>query len=159
VRGRVILGVDPSIAPIVKPGLAIFFEPEPDALPYEILSAEKHGHGLLIALSKVVDKTTADALAKREVFVERDALPPAGPGEYYDFDVIGASVETRDGRNLGRIVEIIVTGANDVYVAQGPEGEILIPAIDAAIENLDPTEGRLVVNEDALEFSAKKDTQ
>lgn len=139
---------------VVSPGLHLFLDTQPKAEPFEVVSAEPHGNGVLVKLSGVTDRTQAESLAKSPVFVERDALPPAGADEYYDFDIIGIAVTTEDGRDLGRITDIIVTGANDVYVAEGPEGEVLIPAIDAAVLEIDVEERTMRVHADALEFSA-----
>lgn len=152
-----LLGIDASIADAVQPGLELSLD-ETKSLPTLVVEAvERHNRGLILRLRGIDDKDTADALAKSEVFVARTSLPAAGADEYYDFDVIGASVSTDDGRDLGRVIEIIVTGANDVYVANGPEGEVLIPAIDAAITHFDSTAKRIVVNAAAVEFSSKKE--
>ena len=145
------------MAEVVRPGLELFLDSAEASRAYEVLSAEPHGHGLLVKLKGVEDKTASDALAKTEVYLNRKDLPPAGPDEYYDFDIIGASVTTEAGKDLGRVVDIIVTGANDVYVVEGTEGEILVPAIDAALVRLDPAQGKMVVNPDAIEFSSNKD--
>jgi 16S rRNA processing protein RimM len=152
----VVLGLDASVAEIVRPGLELFLEQAEDSQAYEVLTAERHGPGVLVKLSGVADRNEAEALAKREVFVIRESLPTAGPDEYYDSDIIGTSVITEDGRDLGLITDIIVTGANDVYVAMGLEGEVLIPAIDAAVVEIDPDARKMTVRSDALEFSAKE---
>ena len=45
----------------------------------------------------------------------------------------------------GIIVEVIVTGANDVWVVQGPFGEILIPVIDDVVLGVSEDDGVIVV--------------
>ena len=42
-------------------------------------------------------------------------------------------------------VLVIETGANDVYVVIGPEGELLFPAIEEVVREVDPAAGRIVV--------------
>jgi 16S rRNA processing protein RimM len=60
------------------------------------------------------------------------------PGSYYQHDILGLNVLTLDGQELGQIVEIIVTGSNDVYIVKKPEGsQILIPAIKDVIKQID----------------------
>jgi 16S rRNA processing protein RimM len=54
-------------------------------------------------------------------------------------------VETTDGEDLGRISNVLFTGANDVYVVTGPRGEILLPAISQVIKQVDLAGGRVVV--------------
>lgn len=71
------------------------------------------------------------------------ARPPRG--EFYLHEIVGLSVETEDGRPLGRIAEVLRTGANDVYVVAGPLGEVLVPAIEDVVRRIDPAGGRVVV--------------
>ena len=48
---------------------------------------------------------------------------------------------TAGGEELGRITEVLQTGANDVYVVTGERGEILVPAIAEVIEAIDVSGG------------------
>ncbi len=64
-------------------------------------------------------------------------------GERETVDLVGARVLTDDGRDLGRVKEIIPTGSNDVLVASGRYGEVLIPAIEGVVLEVD-IEGKLV---------------
>jgi len=54
-------------------------------------------------------------------------------------------VVTTEGEPLGRVAEVIETGANDVYVVHGPRGEILIPAIEDVVRELDLEARRMIV--------------
>lgn len=67
-------------------------------------------------------------------------------GEYYVDDLIGLSVFDEEGNELGTLNEVIVTGANDVYVVAGASGERLIPAIRDCILSVDIEEGTMKVH-------------
>jgi 16S rRNA processing protein RimM len=55
-------------------------------------------------------------------------------GEYYHHQLIGLNVVSDDGRDLGLLVDILETGANDVYVVRAADGnEVLLPAIPPVI--------------------------
>jgi 16S rRNA processing protein RimM len=43
-------------------------------------------------------------------------------------------------------VNVIVTGANDVYVVRGPRGEILLPALSDVILDIDVDARQMVVH-------------
>jgi 16S rRNA processing protein RimM len=48
---------------------------------------------------------------------------------------------------LGRLKEIIVTGANDVYLIEPAEGkDILIPAIDQVVLDINQEERKILVH-------------
>jgi 16S rRNA processing protein RimM len=60
--------------------------------------------------------------------------PTLPEGEYYHHQLIGLNVVTDEGRELGALVDIIETGANDVYIVRDPDGnETLLPAIPSVI--------------------------
>jgi 16S rRNA processing protein RimM len=117
------------------------------------LRADAHGNGVLVAFAEIDSRKDAEALSGASLYVARSALPARGEGELYDFELTGALVVTRDGEELGRIEEIVVTGANDVYVARGPRGEVLVPATKHAVLDFDTERRMLVVDARALEFS------
>jgi 16S rRNA processing protein RimM len=60
--------------------------------------------------------------------------------------LIGLDVQTDEGQHLGKLVEVLETGANDVYVVDSPEyGEVLIPVIPDTIIKTDVEHGILIV--------------
>jgi 16S rRNA processing protein RimM len=69
-----------------------------------------------------------------------------GADEYYEYQIVGMTVVEQDGTLLGKVTEIIDTGANDVYVVVGPDGELLLPAIESAILEIDLDADRMVVH-------------
>ena len=91
--------------------------------------------------------TRGAAEALRGATVEipaRDAVP-LPPGQFYTFQVIGLEVRTPEGKAIGRVVDILRTGSNDVYVVRPPEGgEILLPAVDSVVQRIDIGAGELV---------------
>jgi len=54
-------------------------------------------------------------------------------------------VWTIEGELLGRVAEILVTGSNDVLVVQGESGEVLIPAIEDVLREVDVARKRMTV--------------
>lgn len=79
------------------------------------------------------------------VISRRDALP-LEEGEYYVSDLIGIRVQKEDGTQIGTLREVIETGANDVYaVAREGQKDLLLPAIDDCILDIQPEEGVMTV--------------
>jgi len=54
-------------------------------------------------------------------------LPQPEEGEYYWFDLIGLRVVTVAGEEVGKLVNILETGSNDVYVVEAEAGSFLFP--------------------------------
>jgi len=70
---------------------------------------------------------------------------PLEEGEYYDFQLSNVRVEMENGEWLGQVVEVLETGANDVYVVRGPRGEVLLPAVREVILEIDLESRRMLV--------------
>lgn len=93
---------------------------------------------MLVKLDSVSDRTTADGLRGQLLTVPEVDAEPLPEGVFYHFQIIDMSVQTAEGEDLGRIVEIIETGANDVYVIRKEDRrDILIPALVEVVLSVD----------------------
>lgn len=72
------------------------------------------------------------------LLVERRDAVPLEEDEYFITDMIGIKVVTDKGEDFGILKDVLVTGANDVYVIDHPSaGEVLVPAIKECILEVD----------------------
>jgi 16S rRNA processing protein RimM len=72
------------------------------------------------------------------VYVKRTDVPALPEGQIYQHELLGFNVVDEKDHPLGELVEIIETGANNVYVVKDESGkEILLPAIPSVILELD----------------------
>ena len=82
-----------------------------------------------------------------ELFVPREKGVPLGENEYYIADLIGMEVYLEDGTELGRLRDVLETGANDVYCIDTKNyGEVLIPAIRQCIIKVEVEAGKMTVH-------------
>ena len=105
----------------------------------------QHKGVLLLKLGGCDDRDAAGGLRGMLVQVPLEDAVPLEEGEYYHFQLMGLRVETEDGQWLGQLVEVLSTGANDVYIVRGPHGELLLPAVDDVVLELDLASKRMVV--------------
>jgi len=110
-----------------------------------IESARAHGPDLLIRFSIAHDPDEAAELRGLWIEVERAALPDAGPGQVYYYELLGLDVVEEDGRVLGRVRDIVPTGAHEVRVVEGETGEILIPYHPGTILGWNPAAAKIIV--------------
>ena len=104
-------------------------------------------NGLVIAAAaEITDRDSAAALRGTRLEVDRSALPEAGTDEIYHTDLIGMSVETIDGEQLGRIVALHDFGAGEIAEVRPPRGPTVMLPFDAAfVPELDLEARRVVV--------------
>jgi len=113
---------------------------------YPVEKLRWHNRGvLLLKLGGCDDRNAADELRGMLVQIPVENAVPLEEGEYYHFQLIGVRVETESGKWLGRVVEVLKTGANDVYAVRGPWGELLLPAVEDVVLELDLESKRMVV--------------
>lgn len=70
----------------------------------------------------------------KDLLILREQAGEPGPDENFIVDLIGLKVVTDEGAEFGTMKDVILTGANDVYVIEGKDGkEYLFPAIKQCI--------------------------
>ena len=110
--------------------------------PFTVRYLRVKGGSYSLELEGVENLETACEVVGQSVFIPPEKLPN---GEYYWRDIMGLDVVTEDGQKLGQITTILPTGSNDVYICNGGEREILIPAFDDVVRKIDIGKGLMVV--------------
>ena len=81
-----------------------------------------------------------------ELMVTEGEQQPLEEGQYYYHQIIGLTVKTLEGRELGVIKEILSPGANDVWVVKrAGQSDLLLPVIDDVVKNVDLDKGEVDV--------------
>lgn len=113
---------------------------------YTPTSVRFHQGYALVFFKGVADRDAADRLRGMLVMVDVANAVPLEEGEFYLYQLIGLNVVTESGEVLGKIAEVLETGANDVYIVQGgAHGEILIPVTPETILKTDIAAGQVTV--------------
>lgn len=120
---------------------------DPKARPYRLSGIRWHGRYALISLVGVTDRNAAAALRGLYVMAPLAEAIPLEEDEFYLYQIIGARVETQTGESLGTLVEVLETGANDVYILRGSAyGEVLLPVTEETVLETDIEGGRILVS-------------
>lgn len=117
---------------------------EPMAVPVE--KVRFHKSWVILKLAGYNDRNEAEKLRAQWLHVPEDEALPLEEGEYYLYQVIGCNVISDEGQVLGKVTEVIETKANNVFVVEGPIGELLLPDIDEVIKEVDLENGRVLVH-------------
>lgn len=82
-----------------------------------------------------------------KLYIKREQAVPLKKDEYFIADLIDMEVVTEDEEHFGVVKDVLVTGANDVYVVMRDDGtEVLLPAIKECVRNIDMEQGRITVH-------------
>ena len=99
----------------------------------------------ILWLEEVSGREQARPLQGLWLSVPEKDVPQPDEGEYFHYQLVGMAVYTEEGELLGNISQILETGSNDVYVIEGPAGELLVPATGQVILDVDVEGGRMTV--------------
>jgi 16S rRNA processing protein RimM len=113
---------------------------------FSVVSAKPHGNRVILTLKQFDNINQVLHLVGREIYAEREALPDLPPDEFYWSDLLGLEVETEEGEALGKLVDIIETGSNDVYVVKKDGREVLIPALEDVVLAVDLAGKKMTVS-------------
>jgi 16S rRNA processing protein RimM len=103
-----------------------------------------------VALIRLQGITTPEAAAELRGEIVRIAgadARPLAPGEFFLYQLVGLEAFDEAGAPVGRVVDVIETGANDVLVLPPPAGgaDILLPNHPETVLDVRPDEGRMIV--------------
>jgi 16S rRNA processing protein RimM len=106
----------------------------------------KQGKGLVVKFEHLNDRDIARKYIDAEIAVGRDKMPELPGDEYYWCDLIRLNVVDLNGQNLGVVVELQETGANDVLVVEGKSRQLIPLVFDRYIKKVDLEGGTIVVD-------------
>lgn len=115
---------------------------------FTVKSFRRSKNEFLISLKEIDNLEIIKKWVKNIVYVSSKNLPVLDNYHFYYHQIIGLDVFSTDNTYLGKIVEIIRTGSNDVYVIQNDEQnttELLIPAIESVIINVNLKDNRIII--------------
>jgi 16S rRNA processing protein RimM len=115
--------------------------------PLRMLHTRRHRELLIVTFEGYETPEGVGELRNQFVFVPTADIPSLPEGEYYHHQMLGLQVVSESGVSLGKLEEILETGANDVYVIRRENAaDILIPAIDPVILEIDLKKGEMRVS-------------
>jgi 16S rRNA processing protein RimM len=145
VHGEMLMDVITDFPERIKAGNSVFVGPLYQE--HIIRSTRPNAATMLIAFEGFNDPDEVGVLRNSYLYVRASDRPPLPEGEYYHHQLIGLLVVTDEGQKLGVLSEILENPANDIYVVMPDDGpEILLPAIDSVILDIDLQKGEIHVH-------------
>lgn len=103
-------------------------------------------NNIIVRLKEIKDINEAEKYKNLVVYADRAELGELPDGVHYIVDLIGLEVVDEDGNKIGILADVFNTGANDIYdVKREGAKNLLIPAIDEVVLNIDTENGKITV--------------
>lgn len=107
----------------------------------------------LLSVEEISDRDEIAELRGEAVFAQRGDLTPLGEGEYFAADLVGLTVCTEKGEDLGAVARLVNAPSVDILEVGVSGGEdLLIPMVGDAIISISPADGKIVVNASFLDL-------
>jgi 16S rRNA processing protein RimM len=112
----------------------------------EVERAREHQGRLIVKFRGCETREDAEGLRASTIWMSRQQIGPLEPGRWFVQDIVGIAVFTDEGEHLGELTEVMSMPANDVYVVTGGGREILLPATEEVIREVDLEQGKMLVH-------------
>lgn len=117
---------------------------------FKILKVGYQKNMVLLTVKEIDDINVAEKYKNATLLIPEEKALPLDEDEYYTRDLYDMKVYTSHDEFLGTITDILVTGANDVYVVNNQEKpeekELLLPAIKEVVLRVNVAEKKMIVN-------------
>ena len=135
VHGEIIMDVYTDFPERLRAGMLLYAGDAHQEL--SLTNRRWHQDSLLLTFEGYTTPESVGVLRNQELYIPTADLPSLPDGDYYHHQVIGLDVVNETGRLLGKVTEILETGANDVLVVRSEAGrEILLPMIEAVVREI-----------------------
>lgn len=143
IKGELIIRFDRENPEKVLDLPFILIEEEVDI--FEIAEMRAHKKQFIVKLKGIDHIRQAELLRGRSILVDSWPEDELQEDEYFVEDLIGIEVIDELDRLIGHLHSIIESPANEIYVVEGPYGQVLIPAVSAFILSVSIAEQQMRV--------------
>ena len=117
-----------------------------ETAPRTVLGARLHAGNALMRLQGISTTDTVERLRGTALRIRGADARPLAANEYFLYQMVGLDAFDEAGNRLGRVTDVMETGANDVLVIAPEDGpDLLLPSHPDVVLEMDPAAGRIVV--------------
>ena len=115
----------------------VYLDTGKEMLPLEIEGVKFFKQMVILKLKEINDMDQANLYRNKDILIDREHAVPLKKDEFFICDLIGLSCVSDEGEELGELVEVLKTGANDVFEIKKPDGDtFLVPYIDDCVKQI-----------------------
>lgn len=118
-----------------------------EATPRTVLGVRLHAGNALMRLQGISSPETVERFRGTPLRIRGSDARPLAADEYFLYQMVGLEAFDEAGNRLGRVTDVMETGANDVLVIAPEAGgaDLLLPSHPDVVIEMDPGAGRVVV--------------
>lgn len=118
-----------------------------ELMPVNVESVKFFKQMVIVKFKEINDMDQANLYRNKDILIERSEAVPLAKNEFFICDLIGLSCVSDEGEVLGELVEVLKTGANDVFEVKKADGEtFLVPYIEDCVKDISLEEKKIVIH-------------
>ncbi len=114
--------------------------------PYELKKFQPTGKQCILAFKDIHTRNDAEALQGYTLLIPQSELAPLEEGQYFFFEILGFSIRDKQKGELGKVDDILEGGLQDLIVMRYKNKEVLIPAVDEVLLEVDKEKKEVLVD-------------
>ena len=101
---------------------------------------------IFLRMEGVETRNDAETMRGTQLFIDRANAVELDEDSTFICDLMGLKGVLTDGSEIGKIIDVMQPGGNDVYVFKGKRGEVLVPALKSVVVKVDLAEGVMLLD-------------
>lgn len=114
-------------------------------IPLRLTVNRRAPDAVFLSVEGVADRNAAEKLRGELLYIDRAHAVELDEDTNFLCDLIGLRGVDDEGNPLGILRDVLQPGGNDVYVFEGPRGEVLVPALKSVVKTVDLEAGEMVL--------------
>ena len=124
----------------------VYIEKDGGYAPLQITVNRLGADAVFMNVEGVADRDAAEKLRGTRLYIDRAHAVALDADTNFLADLYGLRGVVDDGRDLGKLTDVMQPGGNDVYVFKGPLGEVLVPALKSVVAKVDLQAGEMLLD-------------
>ncbi|MBE5939940.1 MAG: ribosome maturation factor RimM [Lachnospiraceae bacterium] len=119
-----------------------------ELVPVKVTGCKFFKNMVILKFKDIDNINDVEKYKSHDLLVTREHAVPLEEGEYFIVDLIGLKVLTDEDEEFGELIDVMETGANDVYIVKqySTGKEVLLPVIDQCVLDVNIEEGFVKVH-------------
>ena len=105
---------------------------------------------VFLRMEGVNTRNDAEEMRGTMLYIDRAHAVELDEDSTFICDLMGLKGVLTDGGEIGRIIDVMQPGGNDVYVFKGKRGEVLVPALKSVVVKVDLAAGEMLLDADRM---------
>lgn len=147
IRGDVVVGVRTD-EPELRFAKGSRLDTDPVGVGPLVVAATKwHSGELLVRFEGIADRDAAAELRGSWLLVDSSSIaPPTDPDEFNDTDLIGLSVRTVSGTEVGLVDDVLHSGQDVLVIKAKGGGDVMVPFVLPLVPEVNVSAGYIVID-------------